>query len=255
MNNQLLFNVYNRISAAKISRDPNGATYPRPTSTWTHLAMGLCFDSSTTLPTQSFLSNFASVPSADHPFCTLHQAADNDYKGNTQELKIDRGHIVPNGIMNQNEDAAKTTFTLTNIAPQHSNFNQQAWNQLECMVRQYMEREIPNDDAYVLTGTYGTKLTMNADNDAKNNVRLPEYYWKAFCYYDQSGTAYSWVYIQINENDQTRSSGDLFMTTRDFSNQYYQGESLFNNQCQTAGMGPWEVIADAWSTYRNRWGC
>ena len=139
-------------SASKVRRNPNGNSYPRPNNTWTHLAMGLCLAKGTSMPTKSFYSNFASVPSSNHDFCTIHQANDDDYKGNTSDLKIDRGHVVPNGIMNQNEDAAKATFTLTNVAPQHSNFNQQAWNQLECMVRQFLEREIPNKDAYIITG-------------------------------------------------------------------------------------------------------
>ena len=52
------------------------------------------------------------------------------YKGNTSTLKIDRGHLLPNGIYNQDLDGAKAIFTLTNIAPQHSTFNRQAWNQL-----------------------------------------------------------------------------------------------------------------------------
>ena len=100
------------------------------------------------------------------------------FKGNTSSLKIDRGHLLPNGIYNQNLDAAKATFTLTNVAPQvgfqarfligllqtnqnsfenqykHSTFNQQAWNQLECMVRKYLEIEIPNKYAFILTGKF-----------------------------------------------------------------------------------------------------
>ena len=61
---------------------------------------------------------------------------------------IDRGHLLPNGMVNQDALAQSTTFTLTNIAAQHSQFNQRAWNQLECMVRNYMESEIPNQDAW-----------------------------------------------------------------------------------------------------------
>ena len=141
-----------KVLAAKVKRNPNSSSYPRPNSTWTHFAMGLCLEKGYNLPDRSFYSNFASVSSSNWGFCSIHQADDADYKGNTSDLKIDRGHVVPNGIMNQDEDAAKSTFTLTNVAPQHSNFNQQAWNQLECMVRQYMEREIPNKYAYVITG-------------------------------------------------------------------------------------------------------
>ena len=116
--------------------------------------MGLCLAEDYDLPDRSFYSNFASVSSSNFAFCSIHQADDADYKGNTGDLNIDRGHVGPNGVMNQNEDAAKATFTLTNVAPQHSNFNQQAWNQLECMVRQFLVREIPNKEAFVLTGEF-----------------------------------------------------------------------------------------------------
>ena len=40
------------------------------------------------------------------------------FQGNTGSLNIDRGHLLPNGIYNQDLDAAKATFTLTNVAPQ-----------------------------------------------------------------------------------------------------------------------------------------
>ena len=33
-------------------------------------------------------------------------------------MNIDRGHLLPNAIYNQDLDAAKATFTLTNVAPQ-----------------------------------------------------------------------------------------------------------------------------------------
>ena len=74
------------------------------------------------------------------------------------------------------------------------------------MVRKYMEREIPREYAYIITGTHGTKLTMNEDNDEKKPVRMPASYWKAFCHQD-GNRVYSWVYSQINENDQTQSQG------------------------------------------------
>ena len=77
---------------------------------------------------------------------------------------------------------------------------------MECMVRTYLDEEIPNEYAYIITGVLGTKLTMNENNSDKNNVRLPEYFYKAFCYVSGS-TSYSFVYIQVNENDQTSRIG------------------------------------------------
>ena len=74
------------------------------------------------------------------------------------------------------------------------------------MVRKYLEREIPRQYAYIITGTHGTKLTMNEDSDEKKSVRMPASYWKAFCH-DDGNRVYAWVYSQINENDQTQSQG------------------------------------------------
>ena len=85
-----------------------------------------------------------------------------------------------------------------------------------------MIREIDGKEASMLIGTYGTGLVMNEDNPAKRPVRLPAFYWTAWCYSDAFET-YSWVYMQANEPDQKQSSGDLFMTVQQFSDLYYEG--------------------------------
>jgi DNA/RNA endonuclease G (NUC1) len=86
---------------------------------------------------------------------------------------------LPNKSGSQNDDIFfQTTFTLTNVAPQSSNFNQRAWNQLECMVRKFMERDIDGQDAWIYTGTHGTKAWMNEDKPDKRDVRIPAAYWK-----------------------------------------------------------------------------
>ena len=64
-------------------------------------------------------------------YCGKYQAVTRDYYDNTSNLKIDRGHLLPNGVTNQDSLWQRTTMTLTNVAPQHSAFNQIGWNQLE----------------------------------------------------------------------------------------------------------------------------
>jgi len=255
-----LFDVKTRTpiySAGRFMRDPNAEQNGRPNSNWHHLALGLCLDSDYDLKSiskRSFYSNIDSVSSKNYDFCSTFQALDDDYKGNTGDLNIDRGHLLPNGIANHDESFQKATFTLTNICPQYSTFNQQAWNQLECMVRKYLEVETPREYVHIITGTWGTKLTMNEDNQEKNEVRLPEYYWKAFCY-DNNGQTYSWVYVQINEPDQKLSSGDLFMPVSLFSQEFYDGADIFDDKCQHAGFGPWLPIMEDWEVARKRYGC
>jgi len=252
-----LFSVDERIpvySAIKVRRNPNDPSYARPSSNWHHVSLGLCLAEGTSLPTtRSFLSNISSTYSSEYEFCGLHQAIDEDYKGNTGDLNIDRGHVVPNAIVNFDESAQRATFTLTNIAPQHSNFNQKAWNQLECMVRTFMDREIPNQDAYIITGTMGTKEYMNENNASKRIVRLPEYYYKAFCHVGSS--TFGWVYVQKNLNTEDKSSGDHVMTISSFTSRYMGGQALFDSTCQNASLGPWFAISQDWQTYKSRYGC
>lgn len=162
-------------------RNKYASTYPRPTSNWHYMCNGLC-GSSTPSSSSSFYGNLASVGSSNYGNCDRYQPQDDDYLGNNAAIGIDRGHLIPNALMNQNEDASKATFTLTNVSPQYSTFNQQAWNQLECMVRKFMEEEINNQDVWILVGTYGKVGTMNGSDSSKNNVDIPEFYWHAFCY-------------------------------------------------------------------------
>ena len=72
---------------------------------------------------------------------------------------------------------AKTTFTLTNVAPQYSNFNQRAWTQIECLVKNYIEMELSGEYVYVITGTHGVKTVLNTDDKSKYELAVPEYYW------------------------------------------------------------------------------
>merc|ERR1712131_581646 len=93
----------------------------------------------------------------------------------------------------------------------------------ECMVRKYLDHNIPNQYAYLIIGTYGTKMIMNEENPNKNPVRLAQFYWTAFCYVDEnSGNSYSWVYMQENDKKSCHSSGDLFMSVQSFTTQFYK---------------------------------
>jgi len=220
-----LYSTTDRIavySALRLARFSNKPQYSRPSSTWDYLCNGLCGDEDQQFPRESFYCNLGNVGKDHYDDCDKHQALNDDYYGNTGDLGIDRGHLVPNGIMNHDADAQKATFTLTNICAQYSQFNQNAWRQLECVTREYMIREIDGKEASMLIGTYGTGLVMNEDNPAKRPVRLPAFYWTAWCYSDSYET-YSWVYMQANEPDQKQSSGDLFMSVQQFSDLYYEG--------------------------------
>jgi len=255
-----LFDVTKRIpvySAGRFMRDPNLPEQDRPSSNWDHLALGLCLDANTdiaAIANQSFYSNIDSVAKANYEYCSTFQALNDYYYGNTQKYSIDRGHLLPNHITNHDSTWQRTTMTLTNIAAQHSVFNQQAWREVECMTYRFLENEIPGEYVNIITGVLGTKLVMNQEDPNKKRVHLPEFYWKAFCY-DSDGVTYSWAYIQVNENDQHKSFANYMMTVKQFSNTYLNGQPIFDSKCQDSGAGPWNLVKADWTGYLDRWGC
>ena len=118
------------------------------------------------------------------------------------------------------------------------------------MVRTYLEKKIPDESVYLkwfknvyyykhkfsfnphiimrtyflIVGTYGTKIIMNEKNSNKNSVRIPAFYWTAFCYVSDNdeGNSVSWVYMQENDKESRKSSGENFMSVKDFAKKYYK---------------------------------
>ena len=74
-----------------------------------------------------------------------HRALLSDYRGSG----YDRGHMAPNGDMN-NTAAQYDSFSLANMVPQAPKNNQEVWRKLEEAVRAVVTKH--HKDAYVLTG-------------------------------------------------------------------------------------------------------
>lgn len=45
------------------------------------------------------------------------------------------------------------------------------------------------------------------------------------------------------------------MSPNEFSELYYDGAPIFDDECQNAGMGPWLIISEDWAAYKSRYGC
>ena len=86
------------------------------------MAKSLCFSGDYD-PTKSYASRIGHVTHRDWEFCGKHQTTNDDYHGEHDLIHIDRGHVDPNEINNEDPEAQDTTFTLTNVAPQASIFN------------------------------------------------------------------------------------------------------------------------------------
>ena len=74
-----------------------------------------------------------------------HRALLTDYRGSG----YDRGHMAPNGDMN-NTAAQYDSFSLANMVPQSPKNNQELWRKLEEAVRAIVTKQ--HRDAYVVTG-------------------------------------------------------------------------------------------------------
>lgn len=120
-----------------------------------------------------------------------------------------RGHQIPSADR-QNTADNPTTFYVTNMTPQLSDFNSGIWSQVESQVRQWAQQ---SDTTYVISGcvTKGGGLTGSASGF---NVRIPSAYYKAVIIYNQN-TGYQGKAIILDhtaEVAQKTLSDDMFIS-------------------------------------------
>ena len=108
------------------------------------------------------------------------------------------------------------------------------------LLKRITEKEIlnlvPNQDVYIMTGTFGVKSHANGLYHYINNrVTVPDSFWKAVCYPGNS-THNPWGYAIIGRNtDGQRLHGyDEYMTLKTFSKYFVNGP--FNSTCLNANL-------------------
>ena len=85
--------------------------------------------------------------------CSRYQAISSDYEKNG--MNLDRGHLSPDNINNQDREKQFGTYTITNIAPQYASFNRGKWRIIECITKETILDWAPKEPAYVMAGTHG----------------------------------------------------------------------------------------------------
>ena len=103
-------------------------------------------------------------------------------------VTYDRGHQIANADRNVNSGLQGQTYYWTNSTPQHANFNQGIWNNLENQVRTLGAA----DSVYVVTGpvyqTVGGSETVRTFKGNDNKViPIPNYYYKVLLKVRRSG--------------------------------------------------------------------
>ncbi|XP_017544672.2 endonuclease domain-containing 1 protein-like [Pygocentrus nattereri] len=168
-----------------------------------------------------------------------HQALVKDYSGDCCG-KITRGHLFPKSYA-ADKDQGDSTFTLTNIAPQTQECNNQWAEQVEEPMLSYIKTKCTLREsfpAYIVTGVVpgNTWLEIKRGNRAiKQGVNIPTHYWTAFTCANSTGKV-SHAYIaqqsHCKDNRQTKFK-KLEMTVAKLEEKlkdlYNQSFSVFRN--------------------------
>ncbi|XP_063164865.1 endonuclease domain-containing 1 protein-like [Candoia aspera] len=120
------------------------------------------------------------------------QATYGDY---AHSLNIERGHLNPVGHQ-PDEDSRAATSTLTNIVPQFSKLNQDAWASFENRIRKEAQA---CHDMYVIVGVVPGKEYL-----LDHRVNKPSHIWSAACCVKDKERRTSWAAIAKNSENEVK---------------------------------------------------
>lgn len=120
----------------------------------------------------------------------------------------DRGHLAPAADLSWSEQAMDDSFYMSNMSPQAPSFNRGIWKKLEEKVRLWVEKF---GTVYVVSGPILEKKASEYTTIGKNQVSVPEYYYKALLARTEDGTFTAIGFILPNEK-RTESFYDFAVT-------------------------------------------
>lgn len=129
------------------------------------------------------------VPPDIATICGADYAVDKDYKGYIGIY--DRGHLAPAGNFKSGQKRTDLTFSFANAAPQDSNLNKGKWSKLEDITERGSAKKY--NGVTVITGVIQSK-----DKYIKNNIGVPDYYYKIILWLDNNGQVNKEVYLARN---------------------------------------------------------
>ena len=100
-----------------------------------------------------------------------------------------RGHQLPSADRQCCYDANAQTFYGTNMTPQLNEHNEGIWSTLESKVRNIANG---SDTTYVVTGVIVSASSKIEKDSYKNNVTIPDAYFKVLLRYSKSSTLGQW---------------------------------------------------------------
>jgi len=132
----------------------------------------------------------------DNRINEAYQCGNDIYKNN----KLDKGHLVRRldpcwGPESVAKKAEEDTFHYTNASPQHSNLNQNRWNDLEDYI-------LKNTDVNNLKINVFTGQVFDQENDPRyRGIQIPLRYWKIVTMIKSDGSLSATAYILDQEKD------------------------------------------------------
>ncbi|XP_056369728.1 endonuclease domain-containing 1 protein-like [Oenanthe melanoleuca] len=149
-----------------------------------------------------------------------NQAIDKDYSGATG---FDRGHLCPSHHQSD-YNGRWATFTLTNIVPQNSTLNQNAWRIYE--EETMAEKTRGCDTTYVITGA-----VPGNTNISNGRVNVPSHIWSAACCLEGTNPTRAWGAIADNDKNEVKELNLERLENK--LSELYGGRdvTLFNKAC------------------------
>ncbi len=121
-----------------------------------------------------------------------------DYKGSG----YDRGHLVASANQNELNLQNSETFLLSNMSPQHPNFNRDIWRKLEAAVRK-LDDDKDIWETYVICGPIfyfdQPVESVGTQDDNGVSIPIPNAYFKSILTEDKKGKLKMWSFLMANE--------------------------------------------------------
>ncbi|XP_066294819.1 endonuclease domain-containing 1 protein-like [Branchiostoma lanceolatum] len=253
-----LYNTKYRIpeyTAAVIQREKGAKQSERPKDDyvlWKRVQLGLCSE------------NFREKHPKCKPLCDVSmpwgfyntllrqcgacQALSGDLDGCSEKIGVERGHLDPSQINNQDEATMNATFSMINMAPQANLFNGGPWNLLEGEIMLLAQEVFKNKNKYLYIIT-GTKMSENKhDKWVKGRVLFPKYFWKAVCYTGKDGAgtgAFGMGVYGLNDNNTKKKDLESNMSSLPAFNKWLYGANtkkhIFQGSvCAEDGIQVWK---------------
>lgn len=121
-----------------------------------------------------------------------------DYSGSG----YDRGHLVASANQRETELQNSETFLLSNMSPQHSQFNRKIWRELEEEVR-HLNQKVQTLETYVICGPifyFDQSVECIGDNDSNEvTIPVPHAYFKSVLAENKKGALHMWSFLLPNK--------------------------------------------------------